>query len=391
MHRASDAGGRQSSLEGPLKTVAPGQAEVKLVRYTPSRMRARMLLPVLASALVIAGPLGADSVCDIAGVPRLVAVGDVHGSHDNLVKVLQMAGVVDAKLRWAAGKAHLVQNGDMLDRGSDSRKVMDLLMRLEGEARRAGGRVHALLGNHEVMNMLGDLRYVSAGEYEAFRTERSEQMRERYYHQAAGEAERQAKAAGQPFDRKAFREQFLKDVPLGWVEHRQAFGQDGHYGRWLRKHDAVVKINGVVFVHGGLTPEVAALGCAAINETVRRELSQELQRTRSAPLESLAGRESGPLWYRGLAREDEQALGPALEQVLRSLQARAVVIGHTVTETGRIVTRFGGRVVMIDVGMLPAFGGHLAALELGPEGMTALYPTGREVLERRAAALALAP
>ena len=77
-------------------------------------------------------------------------------------------GIVDAQDRWAAGRTHVVSLGDLLDRGADSRKVMDLLMRLQGEAAAAGGQVHVVLGNHEAMNVLGDLRYVDPGEYAAY-------------------------------------------------------------------------------------------------------------------------------------------------------------------------------------------------------------------------------
>src|SRR5688572_22136123 len=92
------------------------------------------------------------------GVRRIVAFADVHGAYPELVSVLREAGVVDEALRWQAGETHLVSTGDLVDRGADSRKVLDLLMRLEGEASKAGGAVHVLLGNHEVMNLVGDLR-----------------------------------------------------------------------------------------------------------------------------------------------------------------------------------------------------------------------------------------
>jgi hypothetical protein len=156
----------------------------------------------------------------------------------------------------------------------------------------------------------------------------------------------------------------------------------GEYGRWLRGHPVVARVNGVVFVHGGLTPEVAALGCRAINETVRREITTDVDKTRRDPQSTLAAAANGPLWYRGLAGEDEATLAPKLEQVLRAMDARAIVVGHTVTKTGRIQERLGGQIVMIDVGMSPFYdGGHLAALEVLPNArMTALYPDTREPL-----------
>jgi hypothetical protein len=350
-------------------------------------MRRRVLLALLAASLA-PPPVGArDEGCELASVPRVVAIGDVHGAYGELLAVLRLAGLIDQKERWSGGKTHFVQTGDILDRGSETRPVMELLMRLEGEARKAGGRVHALLGNHEVMNLLGDLRYVSREEYKAFETPRSRETWDAFYRSRAEAARQAAKQAGQSFDEAAFRTKFEEQAPLGFVERIQAFSEEGRYGKWLRERRAMVKINGVAFLHGGLTPEVAALGCEAINATARREITSEIAKTREGPLASLAAGESGPFWFRGMAREDETTWLPSLERVLDGIGARAVVIGHTVTGDGRIKPRFAGRVVMIDVGMNPLYGRNLAALE----SMSALYEGGREELTLpKAAALAYA-
>jgi hypothetical protein len=346
-------------------------------------------LLLLAAATLAAAPTRAkDEGCDVTGVARVVAIGDVHGAYPEFVAVLKLAGLIDDKEHWSGGRTHLVQTGDLLDRGAETRPVMELLMRLEGEAQKAGGRVHSLLGNHEVMNLLGDLRYVSRAEYKAFQGPNSMELRNHYYRSRRAAALAAAKAAGQPFDEAAFRAQFDEQVPLGFVERFQAFTADGRYGRWLRDKRAVVRIDGVAFLHGGLTPEVAALGCEEINERIHREITKDVDKTRENPTAALATSETGPLWYRGLAQEDETSHLPEVEKVLAGIGAHAVVIGHTVTGDGRITPRFGGRVVMIDVGMNPVYGRHLAALEVDPQGMAALYEGGREALELpRAAAL----
>ena len=235
--------------------------------------------------------------------------------------------------------------------------------------------------------MLGDLRYVNAEEYEAFRTRDSEVYREAFLRSALERARERATAAGEPFDEAAYRASFLKEVPLGFVERTKEFGPDGRYGKWLRQRPVMAIVNGVAFVHGGVTPEVAALGCAEINARVRRELTEDYEKTHQDPLASLAAGENGPLWYRGLSKDDESILAPRVEQVLQSLGAKAIVVGHSVTGTGLIQTRFGGRVVGIDVGMGDVYGGNLAALEVGADGsLTALYPEKREELARPAAA-----
>jgi hypothetical protein len=358
--------------------------------------RIRTLAFLLAPLLVPGLAGAAEPPCEFDGIPRVVAVGDVHGSYDGFVQVLQMAGLIDGGKHWTGGTAHLVQTGDVPDRGPKSREVVELLTRLERDAERAGGRVHTLLGNHEVMNLMGDLRYVSAEEYEAFRTSESERRRERHYRNVLREARRRAEEKGESLDVGEFRTLYLKEIPLGYLEHREAWGPDGPYGRWTRSRRTVVKVNGVVFVHGGLTPEVAALGCAGINATVHRELNEDYEKTRKEPLQTLVAGEAGPLWYRGLAREDEATLGPKLDQVLAALGARAVVIGHTPTRSGRIEARAGGRVVMIDAGMGTVYGDHRAALEITPQRMMALYPEGRQEMtahtpERRAPVPAAAP
>jgi broad specificity phosphatase PhoE len=241
------------------------------------------------------------------------------------------------------------------------------------------------------MNMLGDLRYLNAEEYASFRTPESEALRDAFLRSASERARESARAAGQPFDAAVFRSKFLEEVPLGLVERTQAFSAEGRYGKWLRQRPVVVKVNGVVFVHGGLTPEVAALGCEAINAQVRRELTGEVAKTKEAPLATLAAGENGPLWYRGLAKDDESILAPRVEQALQSLGARAIVVGHSVTGDGRISARFGGRVLGIDVGMGDMYGANLAALEVGADGsVSALYSDHREELARPAAAAARA-
>lgn len=115
------------------------------------------------------------------GVDRIVAIGDLHGDYGHYLAVLQAAGVVDRRGRWIAGDTHLVQTGDIPDRGPDTRRIIAHMAALARQARKRGGRVHNLLGNHEAMNVYGDLRYVDPGEYRAFADQRSAALRDRYY------------------------------------------------------------------------------------------------------------------------------------------------------------------------------------------------------------------
>jgi len=320
--------------------------------------------------------------CDIQTTERIVAVGDIHGAFDQFVAILRTAGLIDNRNRWSGKKAVLVQTGDILDRGADSRKALDLLRKLEGEAQRAGGRVYALLGNHELMRLVSDWRYVSQGETEAFKTADSADLRERALTVFSTEAEKAAKAVGKPFDPAAYREQFMKEIPLGNLEMRFAFEAKGEYGAWLRQRATVARINGILFLHGGISEPASSMGCEGINAAVRKDL-QSLP----VPLEQVASlfsaSETGPLWYRGLANEPEAAFAPTLGVILERMGARAIVIGHTTVLPGKITPRLGGRVIQIDTGMVNGEfypGGVASALEFVGDKATAIYLDRREPL-----------
>jgi hypothetical protein len=339
---------------------------VRLKRRWATGLAVFATLGLLAARSVVRPVSAADTGCTVEGVDRIVAVGDVHGAYEPLVGILQAAGILDRRLRWAGGRAHLAQTGDILDRGPDSRKALDLLRRLEDDARRAGGTVHLLLGNHEVMRMLGDLRFVSPDEYGAFASATSDRTRQAFVESAPTN----------------LRPQLLKETPLGLVEMRIAFGREGEYGRWLRRLDVAVKINGILFLHGGISPATAQMDCNALNAAVRRDLTSELDKTRAAPLASLAAREDGPLWYRGLAEEPD-AFAPQVDEILSKQKARAIVVGHTVAPDGRIRTRFGGKIVQIDTGMQRGYvpAGRGSALQIQDGVLTAIYEDGQRFLE----------
>jgi Calcineurin-like phosphoesterase len=268
------------------------------------------------------------------GVERIVAVGDVHGDYDQLVAVLRSAGLIDEQGNWTGGKTHLVQNGDVLDRGPDSRHAMDLLMRLEKQAAEAGGYVHALIGNHEALNVYGDLRYTSAGEFAAFRDENSEKSREA------------ALAKERPADRASWEAQH----PLGYFEHRQQFSPGGYYGKWIASHDAVIKINDSLFVHAGISAKYVSAKIRDINQRVREELKDPARLTGGMVTDP-----DGPLWYRGLA-EGDASLTPLVEKIQKTFGVERIVLGHTYADAA-ITPRFGGKVILIDIGLSRAYDG----------------------------------
>ncbi len=332
-----------------------------------------------------------------SGVERVVAISDVHGAYDDMVATLQQSDVLDEERSWSGGETHLVLTGDMLDRGADSRRVMDLMMRIEAEALKTGGRVHVLLGNHEIMNLIGDLRYVADGEYAAFIDEESEDERDVWFAYFMRHME-------EGLDEPAARKQFDEAAPPGFFGHRNAFRRDGIYGKWLLEKPLMIVINDTAYVHGGLPPYVAEHGLAGVNGTLKTDVldymstSSRLQkagilspvdgfRERAKTLQKrMQGRQlgdgveatarkllelgdspvhgmEGPMWYRGSSTCSELVEGGALNEALQKIGASRVVIGHTTTFSRQVQQRLSGRVIEINTGMLkPSYGGSGYAL-----------------------------
>lgn len=304
----------------------------------------RTALAALAALVLFAAPQAARAQSSYEGVERIVAIADLEGAYEKYLDMLRTAGLINERGDWIGGRAHLVQLGDIPDRGPNSRAIIDHLRRIEPQARRAGGRVHALIGNHEAMNVEGDLRYVHPGEYAAFATRTSARVREQYLQQTIRHLRANPPAEGAPSFDEAWRAQWEAEHPLGWVEHRRAWAPTGAYGRWISGNNAVVRINDTLFLHGGLGPSYVTPELELINRAVTGAL-----RLRPAPgYEEITTDEEGPLWYRGLARHEETAESAHLEALLARHGVSRIVIGHTKLAP-MVVPRFGGRVLAADI------------------------------------------
>jgi len=318
--------------------------------------------------------------CDITAPGRIVAIGDVHGAYDRYLTILRETKLVDAKNHWIGGNAILVHTGDIIDRGNDSQKVMDLVRQLEGEARKAGGMVKLLLGNHEVMRMAGDWRYVTKADIESYRNAESSALRDRLYAEVLKANEELARSKGQKFDAKEFRKEFLAKTELGAIEMEQAFSAKGRYGSWLREHDVMARINGIIFVHAGPARSFASRGCDGLNEDARDEI-RKLNLSDPNIRDRLLWSAEGPLWYRGLVGVEPVATPDDVTAILKALGGTKLVIGHTASTPGRIRSMQDGRVIAIDSGML---GGDMfpngvpSALEIEAGKFTAVYEGKRE-------------
>ena len=242
-----------------------------------SRRGLTCLVGVWVAALVTL--IGAADQGPPPAGPRIVAIGDIHGEGPGLVAILQAAGLIDGQQKWSGGTARLVQTGDIPDCGTNVREVIDLLMRLEGEARRAGGRVDVLFGNHEGMNVLRDFRDVSRQQFERFADARSDERQRKAFETHAGIARR----AGATLDRDAWN----KVHPRGSIEYAEAFGASGTYGRWIRARKPILQVGDTLFMHAGLNPD-RTITVEEVNRTVEQEvrswdeLAAALERARVA-------------------------------------------------------------------------------------------------------------
>lgn len=311
---------------------------------------------------------------------RIVAVGDLHGDYDAWEAIARAAGVVDAKGRWSGGRATLVQMGDVADRGPDSLKIIRQLMKLQKDAPKRGGKVIALVGNHEAMNMTGDLRYVHPGEYRAFADQDSEARRDHIYEANKLAIEAAYKARDPQITSQAIRDAWMKEYPLGKLEHQFAWSPSGDVGKWVMANPAVVKVGDSLFVHGGISAAYAPFSPAQINQRVAGALKAQDQTPTSIINDPV-----GPLWYRGLViREpgDEATVAPVgpsgqplsigqeIALVLEAFHVQRIVVAHTPSMTG-IITADQGALWRIDSAISRAYNGKLTYLEIIGDKVTA--------------------
>ena len=336
----------------------------------------RPLLGVIA--LVFAMIASASQSGAKAPAQRIIAVGDLHGDYQAWMTIARAAGIVDTRGRWAGGNTTLVQMGDVADREPDTLKIIRSLQELQKEAPRKGGKVIVVLGNHEAMNLTGDYRYTTPGEFAAFADDQSAARREKLYELNKAAIEASYRATNPQMTAEAIHQAWIASTPLGWVEHKLAWMPSGELGQWATRNPAVVKIGDTLFVHGGISAEFAKIPLAEVNKRVAAAMAAGDESPKSILTDPL-----GPLWYRGLVRADAEAeaertenarvaaaaTGPRptpdqeLTQVLEAYGAKRLVIAHTPILTGIAITN-GGRLARIDTGISRYYGGPLTWLEI---------------------------
>jgi len=249
----------------------------------------------------------------LRAVKRVIAVGDIHGDFSVFIDVLRGAKLVNKQGKWIGGKSVLVQVGDQLDRGDDDKKILDYLKGLEGEAKKAGGAVYALLGNHEAMNVELDFRYITPKSFKDF---------DHFYD--PNNSSRTVEA-----------------LPRAQRGRATAFQPGGEYARYLSTHNSVLVIGVTGFVHGGVNEKNALYGIDKINF----EMSQWMKGKRQVPFHYVAG--DGPLWNRDYS--DGPVNCEKLEKTLEILKINRLIVAHTIQP--KVNSACGGKVWRVDVGL----------------------------------------
>jgi hypothetical protein len=275
---------------------------------------------------------------------RVVAIGDLHGDLGAARRALRLAKVVDESDRWIGGDCAVVQTGDLLDRGDEERPLLEWFERLSTIAHQGGGALYRLNGNHEVMNVSGDMRYVTAKGFLAF-----------------------AEYAQHPLPVG------LQEVPEAQRGRMMAFLPGGPWALRLAQYSVVLIVNDSVFSHGGLLPKHVDYGLDRINN----EISSWMRGT--GRLSPLVVSDDAPFWSRAYGESVSDADCKMLEGLLARLSVKRLVVGHTPQKDG-ISFACDRRVVRIDVGLSHYYGNNPpSVLEINGDQVTVLTekpPTG---------------
>lgn len=351
---------------------------------------------------------------DVRTDSRVVAFGDVHGAYDDWVAMLRELGVVDGDLNWSGGDTHLISLGDLIDRGPGSRAVVQLMMKLDRQAEKAGGAVHMVLGNHEIMVMTGALNYVSREEFAAFAGDESKEDREALYAEY-----RRFNPGG---DEVAARSRFADQYPSGFLALRKAYSREGELGRWLLEQPFILKVNDKIYMHGGISGPLAGETIADLNEQLKSELAAylaDMDALRDAgvmpwhvsfddhlgflnaraeefaaanpqvqadwfePLKNvfeaqkalLFNQRENPFWYRGTAYCHPYSESFNTERFLKRAGAKQLVVGHTPVR-GKVYQRMEGLVLRLDSGMLKSVYNGLATALVSQGGRDYIHYLG---------------
>jgi hypothetical protein len=242
------------------------------------------------------------------GVKRIMVLGDIHGGYDSLLVFLRSNGIIDPGLNWIWGKGHLVFLGDIFDRGDKVTETLWLIYRLDSQAAKAGGAVHLILGNHEIMVMNYDDTYVA--------------------------------------------DKYMLMADRLNLTYAGLYGKQTILGQWLRSKNTILKINDHLFVHAGLSPAFVEAGFTMhdINKHVRYFLDYPNKESRGEVNRETIMGENGPFWYRGYLEDNHEYKRmpeKELNKILSAFQASRIFIGHTNVQ--KITRLYHSKVYAMDV------------------------------------------
>ncbi|MFY8160426.1 MAG: metallophosphoesterase [Candidatus Kapaibacteriota bacterium] len=240
---------------------------------------------------------------------KVLAISDIEGNFNIFSQFLINTKVIDKNFNWIFGNGHLVCNGDFFDRGDDVTACLWLIYKLEQEAEKQGGKVHYIIGNHEEMNLRGNVKYVHL-KYKALADK-------------------------------------LK------IPYKELYSKDSELGRWLRTKNSVIKINDILFSHGGLSPALVnkKYTLEEINNFTQKYIGEDEDYLKFInPRASFIFDRQGPMWYRGYFGDyKEHYKGTSqkdIDKILNYYEANHIVVGHTIVD--KVQTLFNNKVIAID-------------------------------------------
>ncbi|NER13478.1 metallophosphoesterase [Leptobacterium flavescens] len=218
------------------------------------------------------------------GVEKVAVLSDIHGQYDLTIELFKNNGIIDAELNWNFGNGHLVIVGDIFDRGPKVNEMLWFLYKLEKQAEKENGKVHFLLGNHEYMVLLGDLRYLHK-KYETL-------------------------------------------SKLLNISYDELYGPETVLGRWIRSRATVIKIGNDTFVHGGISSQFLSHGydISEINMVMRNSIDRETNQLRASDLFKIYFGRSGPIWYRGYFTDNLE--DTEISGILNRINSKHIIVGH---------------------------------------------------------------
>ncbi len=236
---------------------------------------------------------------------KMIVFSDIEGEFEPFRKLLIANKVIDKNTNWIFGTGHLVICGDLFDRGQHVTELLWFLYKLEQDAKLAGGYVHTILGNHDIMNLSGDIRYV------------------------------------QP--------KYFANAELMQKNYMQLYNTNTELGRWLRSKNLVEKIGDNLMLHGGISSLVNQLQIPldSINNSKYYDKIESAAVTSSPILSAVYGFETSPFWYRGYFM-DSLATPSQVDSTLQLYNVKKIIVGHTIAKPN-VASYFNGKVLGVDV------------------------------------------